>query len=81
MSTPRGNFVWYELMTTDTTSAIAFYRRVIGWGAEAAGLPDREYTILKAGDTLMGGGHGVAARRTWPHGWRRGMSGSQQGAG
>jgi hypothetical protein len=55
MSTPRGNFVWYELMTTDMTSAIAFYRRVIGWGAEAAGLPDREYTILKAGDTPMGG--------------------------
>lgn len=26
-----GRFVWYELMTTDTKSAIAFYTDVIGW--------------------------------------------------
>jgi predicted enzyme related to lactoylglutathione lyase len=30
-----GRFVWYELMTTDTKAAIAFYSEVIGWKTEA----------------------------------------------
>ncbi|HUP00208.1 MAG TPA: VOC family protein, partial [Gemmatimonadota bacterium] len=27
----RGKFVWYELMTTDTEAAKAFYSDVVGW--------------------------------------------------
>jgi len=27
------NFVWYELMTTDTDAAEAFYGHVLGWRA------------------------------------------------
>jgi predicted enzyme related to lactoylglutathione lyase len=30
-ATPRGRFVWHELLTTDPDSAIGFYDRVIGW--------------------------------------------------
>jgi predicted enzyme related to lactoylglutathione lyase len=33
--TPRGRFVWYELMTTDSAGAQAFYRKLLGWGTEA----------------------------------------------
>jgi predicted enzyme related to lactoylglutathione lyase len=57
MSTPHGQFVWCELMTTDTASATEFYRAVIGWSASVkdSGLPGQDYTILSAGETPVGG--------------------------
>lgn len=55
MSTFHGQFCWCELMTTDTAAATEFYRRVIGWGATDAGVPDRHYTILSAGETGVAG--------------------------
>jgi uncharacterized protein len=55
MSTSYGQFVWCELMTSDAASATEFYRSVIGWGAQDAGVPDRHYTILSAGETPVGG--------------------------
>lgn len=48
-------FVWYELMTTDPEAATAFYGKVVGWGAEDAGMPGMSYTLLSAGDTQVGG--------------------------
>jgi predicted enzyme related to lactoylglutathione lyase len=30
--TPRGRFLWHELMTTDTKAAARFYKAVVGWG-------------------------------------------------
>src|SRR5919199_1070020 len=50
MDSFHGKFVWYELLTTDADAAEAFYRDVIGWGAQDAGLPDRRYTTLTAGE-------------------------------
>jgi predicted enzyme related to lactoylglutathione lyase len=50
-------FFWYELMTSDTDAAIAFYTAVVGWTASeqtGSGL-DFRYTILNAGDRGMGG--------------------------
>ena len=32
-------FVWYELMTGDQPAAVDFYRRVVGWSAQDAGMP------------------------------------------
>lgn len=55
MSTTHGQFVWCELMTTDTAAATAFYRAVIGWNAREAGLPDRHYIVLNAGEAGVGG--------------------------
>lgn len=55
MSNSRGYFVWYDLMTTDTKAAEAFYRGVVGWRAQDAGLADRSYTVLSAGETGVGG--------------------------
>lgn len=32
--TPRGRFIWHELMTTDSRAAERFYKAVIGWRTE-----------------------------------------------
>jgi hypothetical protein len=46
----KGNFVWYELMTTDIPAAEAFYRKVVGWDAKDAGMPGiMDYTLFSAG--------------------------------
>jgi hypothetical protein len=55
MTTAHGRFVWYELMTTDTTAAEKFYRDVIGWGAKDAGMPGMNYTLFTVGDGMVGG--------------------------
>ncbi len=39
MPNSHGKFVWYELTTTDTAGAESFYRDVIGWGEQDAGMP------------------------------------------
>jgi predicted enzyme related to lactoylglutathione lyase len=54
MSSPHGNFVWYELLTTDRKAAEAFYRDVIPWRPQDAGLPD-PYTLLCVGEAPIGG--------------------------
>ena len=51
----HGKFVWYELMTTDTKAAEAFYRNVIGWNAQDSGMPGMSYTIWSAGEAPIGG--------------------------
>ena len=39
-------FCWYDLMTTGTAAARAFYGAVVGWGAEDSGTLGAEYTIF-----------------------------------
>jgi predicted enzyme related to lactoylglutathione lyase len=51
----QGKFVWYELMTTDTKASEAFYRDVVGWTAADSGMAGPPYTMLSAGDTMVGG--------------------------
>ena len=48
-------FVWYELMTTDTKAATAFYTRVVGWKAQDSGQPGMDYTLLKVGEVNAAG--------------------------
>jgi predicted enzyme related to lactoylglutathione lyase len=55
MTDYRGKFVWYDVMTTNTKTAEAFYRGVIGWDAKDAGMNDRPYTIFSAGEAMVGG--------------------------
>ncbi len=55
MTSPHGQFVWYDLLTTDTAAATAFYSAAIGWTAADSRLPDRQYTILNAGAAPVGG--------------------------
>jgi predicted enzyme related to lactoylglutathione lyase len=55
VSTPigarNGDFVWYELRTTDAKAAEEFYTHVIGWQAKGSGDPGGiPYTLLSVGD-------------------------------
>ncbi len=51
----QGTFTWFELMTTDLAAAERFYADVVGWSPQDAGMPDRRYSILSAGDAPVGG--------------------------
>jgi uncharacterized protein len=51
----RGQFVWYDLMTTDPEAAQAFYTAVVGWGTHVWENPGMSYTMWMAGDRPIGG--------------------------
>ena len=55
MSSFHGKFCWYELMTTDSKAAEAFYRGVLGWSAQDMNGPHGTYTILSASEIPVGG--------------------------
>jgi predicted enzyme related to lactoylglutathione lyase len=55
MSQSHGKFVWYDVMTTNTKAAESFYQGVIGWDVKDSGMPDRSYTLLLVGPTMVGG--------------------------
>jgi predicted enzyme related to lactoylglutathione lyase len=67
-----GCFAWYELITTDTAAAEAFYAKVVGWGAQDASTPDLAYTVFTAGNVSVCGlmdlpeeGRKMDARPRW----------------
>lgn len=45
----NGNFVWYELHTSDLDASERFYGKVLGWTQRDAGSPDLRYTLNSAG--------------------------------
>ena len=51
----HGRFAWYELLTTDTAAAKAFYHDVAGWGTQDASTPQLNYTHFTAGEIAVGG--------------------------
>ncbi|MEJ0049435.1 MAG: VOC family protein [Rhodospirillales bacterium] len=55
MANPHGKFVWYELMTTDTDAAEAFYKAVIGWSTQVFAGSEPKYTILMVNGAGIGG--------------------------
>nr|WP_272210368.1 VOC family protein [Marinicella sp. W31]MDC2876242.1 VOC family protein [Marinicella sp. W31] len=50
----QGQFIWYELLTTDTKAASAFYGSVAGWVAKDSGMPAIDYTICDLPGYEMG---------------------------
>src|SRR5689334_16222794 len=70
---PRGDFIWYELMTPDPEGAKAFYDAVVGWNIEAKSQFPNGYRMIGRTDGKFAGGvlplndemqqHG--ARPTW----------------
>ena len=50
-----GRFIWYELMTREPEAAKAFYRKVVGWEAEAFDPGDMGYCVLQANGRGIGG--------------------------
>jgi predicted enzyme related to lactoylglutathione lyase len=57
MTTPRGKFIWYDVMTTDTKAAAKFCSDVIGWKAQEHPMADGgSYTIFSSGTILRARG-------------------------
>jgi uncharacterized protein len=54
VSNSHGRFLWYELATTDTAAAKAFYTEVVGWGAGEA-IPSMSYSLFTAGELPVAG--------------------------
>jgi hypothetical protein len=70
---PQGDFIWYELMTTDAEGAKAFYDAVVGWNIGEGAAEFNGYRMIGRSDGGFAGGvlpltdemqqHG--ARPTW----------------
>jgi predicted enzyme related to lactoylglutathione lyase len=50
-----GQFVWYDLMTSDTTGAKDFYTGLIGWGTRPWEGGDEPYTLWTNNEEPLGG--------------------------
>jgi uncharacterized protein len=55
MANHHGDFIWYELMTTEREAATAFYENVVGWTIEAEASGDMDYLMIEASEGLVGG--------------------------
>ena len=56
MPAPRGTFIWYDLMTSDTKAAAKFYSDVIGWSTQEHPMADGgTYTIFSNGPVMVAG--------------------------
>lgn len=54
MPNQHGEFIWYELLTTDSEAALAFYSAILGWQATDSGQPNMDYRILSVRDEDTG---------------------------
>ena len=50
MTNKHGDFIWYELLTSDADAAGEFYAKVVGWTCKSAGQPGMDYRFFYAGD-------------------------------
>lgn len=55
MANPHGDFIWYELMTSDVEAAVAFYGGVLGWASQAFDPSGVGYRVFRAADAHVGG--------------------------
>jgi len=55
MANKHGDFIWYELLTTDADAAQAFYGPVVGWTFGDSGQSDMDYRIVNAPEHSIGG--------------------------
>ena len=55
MPNKHGDFIWYELLTTDPDAAADFYGSVLGWEVNDSGQAGMDYRLLSIGDTNIGG--------------------------
>ena len=51
----RGNFIWYDVMTSEPKAATSFYSGVIGWDAQEYPMEDRTYTVFRKGPVMVAG--------------------------
>jgi len=50
MTNQHGDFIWYELMTSDADAAGDFYGKVVGWTSTSANQPGIDYRFFSSGD-------------------------------
>jgi predicted enzyme related to lactoylglutathione lyase len=55
MANRHGDFIWYELMTSDAAAAEAFYGAILGWRARAAEGSAVGYRIFGTGEADVAG--------------------------
>ena len=55
MANKHGDFIWYELMTSDSDGAQRFYADVIGWDVLDSGNTEMDYRLFDAGDGQIAG--------------------------
>ena len=55
MANQQGDFIWYELLTSDADAAARFYDAVVGWKAGACMSADNGYRMLGIGGTDIAG--------------------------
>lgn len=46
----HGDFIWYELLTSDADAAGAFYGKVLGWHSSDSGQEAMDYRFFSSGD-------------------------------
>lgn len=51
----HGDFIWYELMTSDADAAQAFYGGLLGWTFKDSGNPEMDYRIFASPTSEVGG--------------------------
>lgn len=54
-SNKPGDFIWYELLTSDAEAAQNFYAKVLGWKFADSGQTAVDYRIINAGEHSVGG--------------------------
>src|SRR3712207_1299795 len=55
MTNQHGDFIWYELLTSDVEAAARFYGAVIGWQASTCEWADNGYKLFGIGGTDVAG--------------------------
>ncbi len=55
MANRHGDWIWYELMTSDAGAARAFYETVVGWDIDFEPGGDMDYRMIAASEGLVGG--------------------------
>lgn len=56
MTNAHGEWIWFELLTSDPDAAAAFYGDVAGWTAAGSGMPGMDYRLFVAPDGVQVGG-------------------------
>lgn len=55
MRNQHGDFIWYELLTSDLDGAVQFYSAILDWGVEDSGQPDLDYRLGFAEEAPVAG--------------------------
>jgi predicted enzyme related to lactoylglutathione lyase len=61
MTNRHGEFIWYQLMTSDADAAAGFYGAVLGWRVRSADGSAGGYRIFGTGDADVGGFMAISA--------------------